>query len=188
MSVKDLQARAYSLGQAAFRDGKMAVPAHDPKLTELMRQAKSLPQTNTVVGNMMKAWTRGWTEANLAEPVPGVVDTPSVVTGASGFEKNFRRALQAAKDGPGDLKRIKRITSHVGWGRYLTDELENEGEPIGQIDRITYVPSPYAYSPTWRVYRTIKGGKNVIVVETAHKRYDVFELPPGMTIKPVSED
>lgn len=70
-------------------------------------------------------------------------------------------------------KRIKTITSHVGLARFL-DEAPDAGFYIARDENI---PSPYAYSPTHTVYAW--KGKNVIVVETSHKRYEVFEVSPA---------
>ena len=77
-----------------------------------------------------------------------------------------------------EFRRIKRITSHVGHGRYLMDELigDNDGAiPIGEIPRIPQIPSPYVFSPRHLVFAHRKGGM-VIIVETAHKQYDVFKV------------
>jgi hypothetical protein len=71
------------------------------------------------------------------------------------------------------LKRIKRITSHVGVARFYAEALMT-----GVIPRQADIPSPYSYSPTWNVFEW--KGKNVIVRETAHKQYDVFEVPAEM--------
>lgn len=69
------------------------------------------------------------------------------------------------------LPRIKRITSHVGVSDYFDSLLEtNLVTP-----RIPEIPSPYAYSSVHTVYQDDKG-RMVIVVETAHKRYDVFDV------------
>lgn len=70
------------------------------------------------------------------------------------------------------VRRIKRITSHVGLSRYLS-YVETTGKVIL---RIPSIPSPYAYAPDHQVYRD-EQGRNVIVVETAHKQYDVFQVP-----------
>ena len=69
------------------------------------------------------------------------------------------------------LQRVKRITSHAGYARFLA---ECEDTPHS-IPRQADIPSPYAYSPAWDVldYQ----GKHVVVRETAHKRYDVFVVP-----------
>lgn len=72
------------------------------------------------------------------------------------------------------LDRIKRITSHIGKGRFL-DECDDT--PF-DIPRQPDIPSPYAYSPTWTVYAY--HGRHCVIVETAHKRYDVFVVPPTM--------
>jgi hypothetical protein len=78
------------------------------------------------------------------------------------------------------LQRIKRIKSHVGHFRFLA-ECENEGQLSGFIERQKDIPSPYAYSPTHGVF--VYRGKNVILVETAHKTFDVFEVPASIEIK-----
>lgn len=69
------------------------------------------------------------------------------------------------------MKRLLRITSHVGLSRFLATV---DGEFCGWIAR-TDIPSPYASGPTHGVYNDPKRGK-VIVVETAHKRFDVFAI------------
>lgn len=71
------------------------------------------------------------------------------------------------------LKRIKRIRSHTGHARYLTTLTMN---PTGWIPRQASIPSPYAYSPVHAVWKQ-DDGRHVIVVETAHKVYDVFAMP-----------
>jgi hypothetical protein len=75
--------------------------------------------------------------------------------------------------------RIKRITSHVGISRYL-DTLRDTNH---ETKRFAAIPSPYAFSATHRVYRDPEG-LLVFVVETAHKRYDVFSLPAGAELQP----
>jgi hypothetical protein len=82
------------------------------------------------------------------------------------------------------MKRIKRITSHVGLSRYLS-YVESTGKVIL---RVPSIPSPYAYSPDHQVYRD-EQGRNVIVVETAHKQYDVFAVPADIPLlTPESEN
>lgn len=70
------------------------------------------------------------------------------------------------------LQRIKRITSHAGHARYLA---ECEDTPF-VIARQTDIPSPYAYSPEHTVY-AFQSIQHVVIIETAHKRYDVFAVP-----------
>ncbi len=77
-------------------------------------------------------------------------------------------------------KRIRRITSHVGLSRYMDTLLETKHE----ISRIAAIPSPYAYSPTHTVYRTMDG-LLVFIVETMHKRYDIFWVPASSKLSPV---
>ena len=72
------------------------------------------------------------------------------------------------------LKRVKRITSHAGYARFLA-ECEDTSY---SIPRQADIPSPYAYSPEWDVWDY--QGKHVIVRETAHKRYDVFMVPDAL--------
>lgn len=74
------------------------------------------------------------------------------------------------------LARVKRLTSHVGIGRYLHGR-----ETAGFLVRQTDIPSPYAWGPTHVVYHDPKHWR-VIVVETRHKTYDVFKVPPAMDI------
>ena len=74
------------------------------------------------------------------------------------------------------LERIKRITSHVGKARFLAECAET---PLGVIARRPDIPSPYAYSPTWTVeawHRTPTTIIPVVIIETAHKQYDVFRV------------
>jgi hypothetical protein len=80
------------------------------------------------------------------------------------------------------LTRVKRITSHVGLGRFL-----RERESVGFIVRQRDIPSPYASSPTHLVYRDPTHGP-VIVVETRHKTYDVFAVPPALTVFATDEE
>ena len=74
-------------------------------------------------------------------------------------------------------KRLKVVTSHVGFARFLAECAE---EPVGEIPRIPEIPTPYAHSPAHVVWAW--GEKKVIVAETRHKRYEVFEVPAGTAI------
>lgn len=75
------------------------------------------------------------------------------------------------------LKRIKRITSHSGHARFLA---ECEEEPAGEIPRQYDIPSPYSYAYIWPVYQRM--GKLVLIRETAHKQFDVFEVPRSLLL------
>ena len=77
--------------------------------------------------------------------------------------------------------RIKRINSHVGFSRFLA-ECEDTGLVI---DRQNDIPSPYAYSPIHGLSRW--EGKLVFTVETAHKQYDVFTVPPNVIPRTLAE-
>lgn len=72
-------------------------------------------------------------------------------------------------------KRIKVITSHAGHARYFG---ELDSEIVGYIPRDRSIPSPYASGPNHAVWQD-KQGRRVFIVETSHKRYEVFELAPG---------
>lgn len=69
---------------------------------------------------------------------------------------------------------IKRITSHAGHARFLAYEVAEFG--IRCIARIRSIPSPYAFSPDHLVHLDSKD-REVFIVETAHKQYDVFLVP-----------
>jgi hypothetical protein len=68
------------------------------------------------------------------------------------------------------MKRIKRITSHVGLSRYL-ETVEETGQVIKCV---TSIPSPYSSGPDHVVYQDTEGRGLVFIVETAHKQYDIF--------------
>lgn len=70
------------------------------------------------------------------------------------------------------FNRIKRINSHVGVSRYLSGcKITSK-----RIPRVREIPSPYAFSPDHTLYIDDKG-REVFIVETMHKRYDVFLSP-----------
>lgn len=84
------------------------------------------------------------------------------------------------------MTRIKTINSHVGHARFLAQcDLEDSGDLVilGTIPRHSEIPSPYAYSQEHVVYRY--AGIPVIIVETRHKHYEVFQV--SETIRPVKE-
>ena len=80
---------------------------------------------------------------------------------------------------------LKTITSHAGMARWHHNEAS--ADPVGYVSRhhMEHIPSPYAYSPTHVVHQY--KGKNVIVKETRHKRYEVHEVPKHVTIHPTDE-
>jgi len=80
-----------------------------------------------------------------------------------------------------EYKRLKKITSHVGFGRFLAESM-----PVGYIARVASIASAYAYSPTDRVRSW--NGKNVIARETSHKFYEVFEVPAEVKIYQIEEE
>jgi hypothetical protein len=83
------------------------------------------------------------------------------------------------------MKKVKTITSHAGYGRWMAECMD---EPVGYIARsqVAHIPSPYAYSPCRAVYEW--NGKYVVSFETRHKRYEVFELPDDMKIYETDEE
>jgi hypothetical protein len=80
------------------------------------------------------------------------------------------------------LKRLKRLSSYAAYARYLS---ECEDTPY-EIPRQPDIPCPYRYSPTHTVY-AYQGAVQVIIVETAHKRFDVFAVPEGL-LQPKDND
>lgn len=78
------------------------------------------------------------------------------------------------------MQRIKVITGYAASARFYANVSE---DPIGYIARQP-IESPYAYSPSHVVLDW--AGQPIIVVETRHRRYEVFAVPPSM-IEP-SED
>lgn len=76
------------------------------------------------------------------------------------------------------LPLLKTVTgyTHYAW---LIAELDSDPEDrdfpliIREIPRQAEIPSPYAYSPTHCVYR--HRGREVIIVEVAHRRYQMFD-------------
>ena len=77
------------------------------------------------------------------------------------------------------MDRLKRITTYRGHAQFLAS-LARYG--IGTIPRQPDIPSPYAYSDTHAVH--VWKHSQIIIVETAHRRYDVFGVPPGVTVTP----
>jgi hypothetical protein len=72
------------------------------------------------------------------------------------------------------FKRIKTITTHAGYGRFL-GECDDLGLYLARVQR-EEIPSPYVYSPATPLY--LWNGKRVLVSEVSHRRYQVFEVSP----------
>lgn len=68
-------------------------------------------------------------------------------------------------------KRIKTLTGYAAHARYLCSVSD---EPVAWIAR-TAIPSPYCYSPTHAIFQH-DSGKRVFIVETRHRRYEVFTV------------
>jgi hypothetical protein len=111
------------------------------------------------------------------------VETESSTVGG---EMAGQMKLEVNPDGdenPASLQRIKRIKSYSGLAQYMAEELT--GDPVGEIPK--QVSSPYASGPTNMVYQT-NDGKHVIIVETSHKQYDIFEVPKETQLIPMDEN
>jgi len=65
LTKKQESSKAKELGKAAFEAGLTAVPIHDPALVAMLTGKKSGESVH-----ILKAWSEGWTKANLAAPVP----------------------------------------------------------------------------------------------------------------------
>jgi hypothetical protein len=72
-------------------------------------------------------------------------------------------------------RRMRVVTGYAAHAR-LSAEM---GDPIGYTARL--INGPYVSSPTHAVYAL--HGQAVIVVETRHRRYEVFALPSGSVIE-----
>lgn len=77
------------------------------------------------------------------------------------------------------LPRLKTITSYSGYARWIA---ETSDEPVAFLARaqVADIPSPYAYSPSKAIYEW--KGKRVVSFETAHRRYEIFEVPADWTV------
>lgn len=74
------------------------------------------------------------------------------------------------------LNRLKVINGYSADARWFAET----GDAIGEIP--TILKPAYGYSPTQTVWPW--NGKNVIHVETRHRRYEVFEVPENIEILP----
>ena len=83
------------------------------------------------------------------------------------------------------MKRIKRINSHAGLARYLATL--DDHDFTRTIPRDPSIPRPYAYSQEWTVY-TDPQSRYVVIVETAHKQYDVFQVDDYSLIQHATRD
>ena len=75
--------------------------------------------------------------------------------------------------------RIKVLTSHAAHARFLSRVSE---EPMGCVPRRAHIPSPYAYAPDHTVWNL--DGQPIIIIETAHRRFEVFAVDPA-EVQPV---
>jgi hypothetical protein len=82
------------------------------------------------------------------------------------------RCLAPAGNAMRPLKRLRRDRSHAGHFRTL-----HTLTPIGFTPRPDGIPSPYMFSASWTVYRDPEG-RRVILAETSHRCYDLFDASP----------
>jgi hypothetical protein len=73
IDLKGLLQSAYDVGKAAFANGLDGNGANDPKLAELLELNPGGIRDDITI---RESWIHGWTQANLAAPVPGVFDEP----------------------------------------------------------------------------------------------------------------
>lgn len=64
--------------------------------------------------------------------------------------------------------KLKTIRGYAALARFLASV--NETDRV--VPRNPAIPSPYRYSPEWAVYDW--NGDDVVWVETAHRKYEVF--------------
>ena len=72
------------------------------------------------------------------------------------------------------MKRLRILRSHTAHFRFLHECDDDNDRAAGWIPRHREISSPYSYGPTHLVYRWT--GRPVIVAETSHRRYEVFEV------------
>ena len=72
------------------------------------------------------------------------------------------------------FRRVKVLSGYAAHARFLA---ELDDELIGYVPH--QIPSPHRYNPVHAVNRWRGRGKHVIVVETAHRRYEVYQVIAG---------
>lgn len=88
--------------------------------------------------------------------------------------KDFLARQRAAN--PITFTRIKVLRGYAEHSRFLSTLDDVDGNPNGYIPN-QEIPSPYRYSPTHCVYAY--AGMQIFIVETAHRRYEVFRIDSG---------
>jgi hypothetical protein len=86
-------------------------------------------------------------------------------------------------------KPLKTIRSHAGYARLLgSADLERDpNDPdmplvVRTIPRPDDIPSPYWFAHEWDVYRW--KGRDVVIRETSHRCYQVFDVQPIEEVNP----
>jgi hypothetical protein len=105
------------------------------------------------------------------------MDLRRIVTGKPFHGTPIRRPANV--DGAFRVLRTER--SHTGHARMIATVGE---EPVGYIRRsdAADIPSPYAYSAVWNVYRRESDGKQVLIKETSHRCFKMYEVPASVTV------
>jgi hypothetical protein len=87
------------------------------------------------------------------------------------------------------FKRLKVITSHAGLARFYAECVQLDGcaAIIAWLARcqVEEIPSPYRSSPTVAI--GLWNGKRVVVFETRHRHYEIFEVPANFLTFPDEE-
>jgi len=81
-----------------------------------------------------------------------------------------------------EVRRVRVIRGQTALSRFLSDCPE---DPIGEIARPAGIRSPYSSGPTFAVFQW--GRRRVFLAETNHGRFEVYEVPAGVELQPVSE-
>ena len=75
------------------------------------------------------------------------------------------------------MKRIRTLTSHAAHARFLA---ECGDWTVGHVAKPENIPSPYHAAPWYPVLEWIVSPNRtrlVVIFETSHRRYEVFEVP-----------
>lgn len=76
------------------------------------------------------------------------------------------------------MKKIKTVTGYTALARYMASLVSTDGDVadvVGYVVNRQEVATPYSYSPTRSVYQD-DAGRLVVILETAHRRYEVFQM------------
>lgn len=77
------------------------------------------------------------------------------------------------------MRRVKVITSHTGLARFMAELSE---EPVGEVPSSMLPDARYSFSPVRQVWA--RGNAFVAIIETSHRRYEVFHVPADVVQQP----